>query len=146
MNEAINKMEVSVKLWMHSWSTLTAILLAIVLISCGDSNEVGSESMLTGPSNKTWRAEKETNAVGNKEKLTDAEKQETMQFYADGRFALGGGGTLQTGTWSFDQAARRLTLQLEDQDVTLNFEVLKLTNDEMRLKAADGSEMLLQAD
>lgn len=67
-----------------------------------------------------------------------------MQFYADGRFALGGGGTLQTGTWSFDEAAKRLSLQFEDQEVTENFEVVKLDDDELDLRADDGTLMELE--
>lgn len=134
------------RFWLSQLQYLMLILFTVTLVSCGGGDEVGSESMLTGANSKTWRADKELNAVGNKEELSDAEKESTMQFYADGRFAVGEQGTLQTGTWSFDQAAKRLTLQFEDADVSLNFEVLKLTNDEMRLKAADNSEMVLKAE
>lgn len=123
-----------------------AMLLVVVLWSCGGSDEVGTESMISGPSSKTWKAEKELTAAGDKDKLTDSEKQETMQFYADGRFALGGGGTLQTGTWTYDQAAKRLSLQFEGQDMTENFEVTELTDDKMVLKASDGSTMELEAE
>ena len=123
-----------------------AMLLVVVLWSCGGKDEVGTESMISGANSKTWKAEKELTAAGDKDKLTDSEKQETMQFYADGRFALGGGGTLQTGTWTYDPTAKRLSLQFEGQDMTENFEVTKLTDDKMVLKASDGSTMELEAE
>ncbi len=128
----------------NSWHLLLTMMFAIVLVSCNDKDKVGTESIISGNSSKTWKINKELSAAGDKEKLTKSEKQETMQFYSDGRFALGGGGTLQTGTWSFDQSAKKLTLQFEGQDVTENFDVAKLTDDEMELRAADGSVMELE--
>ena len=123
---------------------LLTMMFAVVLVSCGGEDKVGTESLISGASSKTWEINKELNAAGDKEKLSKSEKQETMQFYSDGRFALSGGGTLQTGTWSFDQAAKKLTLQFEGQDVTENFDVAKLEDDKMELRAADGSVMELE--
>ncbi|TPE44908.1 hypothetical protein [Pontibacter mangrovi] len=129
----------------NSWYGLLGLLLAITITSCGgNKEEVGSESMISGTSSKTWVADKEKNATGDKEKMTDAEEAQTMQFYADGRFALSSGGSLQTGTWSFDQTAKRLTLQFEGADMTENFDVMKLDDDELDLKASDGSTMEME--
>lgn len=122
------------------------LLLAVVLVSCGGNDDAGSESLLTGTSSKTWTAKKELNAEGDKEKLTDAEKEQNIQFYADGRFAMGGASTLQTGTWSYDESAKKLTLQFENQDVSETFDVLKMEDDELRLRAADGSEMVMEVE
>ncbi len=124
--------------------TLLIALFVVVLASCGGKEKVGTENMISGPNSKTWVADKELNAGGDEEKLSSAEKNETMQFYADGRFAMGGGGTLQTGTWAFDQAGKRLTLQMEGADMTQSFEVTTLTEDKMHLKAPDGSVMELE--
>ncbi|WP_460925740.1 lipocalin family protein [Pontibacter brevis] len=124
---------------------LLAMLFAVVLVSCGGNNEVGSENMISGTNNKTWVADEEMNSSGQEVEPVDKDQQGGMQFYADGRFALGESGVLRTGTWSFDQSAKRLTLQFEDQNVTQNFEVTKLTEDEMNLKVPDGSEMKLKA-
>src|SRR5690606_15843757 len=107
-------------------NTAFAMLLTILMVSCGGKDEAGSESMLSGASSKTWKTNKELNAAGDKEKLTDAEKQQNLQFYADGRFAMGGASTLQTGTWTYDQAAKKLSLQFEGQDVQETFDVVKL--------------------
>ncbi|MBF9251802.1 hypothetical protein I2I11_00700 [Pontibacter sp. 172403-2] len=133
-------------MWKNYWATLLCSLFALVLVSCGSGDEAGSESMISGESNKTWTTSKEVNAAGGKEKLSEEEKAQSLQFYADGRFAMGGGSALETGTWSFDPAAKRLSLQFADQNVIENFDVLKLTDDEMRLKAEDGFEMLLEAE
>lgn len=126
--------------------TILALLIVVVMASCGSEDKVGSESMISGADSKTWKADQELDASGKKEKLTREEVDETMQFYADGRFALGGGGTLQTGTWSFDQSAKRLSLNFENQETAETFDVTKLTDDEMNLKASDGSEMRLKAE
>ena len=102
--------------------------------------------MISGGSSKTWKASKETTASGDKDKLTKDEKQETMQFYSDGRFAMGGGGSLETGTWAYDQAGKRLSLTFQDQTNAEVFQVEKLTDKEMTLVAGDGSKMELKAE
>ncbi|TXK46458.1 hypothetical protein FVR03_10690 [Pontibacter qinzhouensis] len=120
-------------------------MLMLVLVSCGGNEKVGTQNMISGSSSKTWKADKELDAAGNKDKLTKEEKAETMQFYSDGRFALGGGGSLQTGTWSFDQSAKRLSLQFQGADVSENFTVEQLTEKEMRLVGGNGEKMELKA-
>ena len=124
--------------------TLLAMLLAVVLVSCGGEEKVGTESMISGPSSKTWVADEEVNAAGDEVDQVDEDQQGGMQFYADGRFAMGESGTLQTGTWSFNQQSKLLTVQFENENVTRNFQVTKLTEDEMNLKVEDGSEMKLK--
>lgn len=128
----------------NALQTLLALLLAVVLASCGGEDKVGAENMISGPSSKTWVADEQLDAAGEEVEQAEAANG-SMQFYADGRFALGEGGQLRTGTWSFDQSARRLTLQFENDNVSENFEVTKLTEDEMNLKAPDGAEMKLKA-
>lgn len=125
--------------------TLLAMFLAVVLASCGGEEKVGAENMISGPSSKNWIADEEMNSSGDEVEPVDKDKQGGMQFYADGRFAMGESGQLRTGTWSFDQQAKQLTVQFEDENVTRNFEVTKLTEDEMNLRVEDGSEMKLKA-
>ncbi|MFD3001117.1 hypothetical protein ACFS7Z_12130 [Pontibacter toksunensis] len=128
-----------------TWNMLLAMLFVVVLVSCGGEDTVGTENMISGPNNKTWVADEEMNSAGQEVEQVDKSQRGGMQFYADGRFALGESGMLRTGTWSFDQAAKRLTLQFEDENVTQNFEVTKLTEDEMNLKVPDGgAEMKLK--
>ena len=123
---------------------LFTVLVTVIMTSCGGNDEVGTENMISGSSSKTWKINEEMNAAGDEQDLSDVEKQETLQFYPDGRFAMGSGGMLQTGTWSFDQTAKRLTLHFEDEEMTENFDVVKLTDDEMELKAADETIMKLE--
>jgi hypothetical protein len=127
------------------WSFVMAFLMVAVMTSCGGDKE-GTANMISGGSSKTWKASKERTASGDRDKLTKEEKQETMQFYSDGRFAMGGGGSLETGTWSYDQAGKRLSLVFEGQGVSENFQVQKLTDKEMHLIAGDGSKMEMKAD
>ena len=124
---------------------LLAMLFVVVLASCGGEEKVGSENMISGPNNKTWVADEEMNSSGQKVKQVDKDQRGGMQFYSDGRFALGESGTLRTGTWAYDQAAKRLTLEFGEQNETLSYEVTKLTENEMNLKVPDGSEMKLKA-
>lgn len=128
------------------WTFVLAFVIMAVMTSCGGDDKAGDANMISGGSSKTWKADKELTASGDKDKLTREEKQETMQFYSDGRFAMGGGGTLETGTWNYDQAGRRLSLTFEGSDVSQNFTVEKLTEKEMNLVAGDGSKMELKAD
>ncbi|WP_162051545.1 hypothetical protein [Pontibacter pamirensis] len=129
----------------NTLNTLLAMLFAVMLVSCGGGDEVGSENMISGTNSKTWVADEEMDSAGQEVEQVDTDEQGGMQFYADGRFALGESGMLRTGTWSFDQAANRLTLQFEEQNETVNYEVTKLTEDEMNLRVPDGSEMKLKA-
>ncbi|WP_245539567.1 hypothetical protein [Pontibacter roseus] len=139
-------MDLNFKNMKASWTFVMAMLLMVVMASCGGEEKAGTETMLSGGSSKTWKAEKETTATGEKDKLTDAEEDETMQFYSDGRFAMGGGGSLQTGTWAYDQAGKRLSLTFQDQANAEVFQVEKLTEKEMTLVAGDGSKMELKAE
>jgi hypothetical protein len=124
-----------------------AFVMMAFMASCGGNKDnAGNANMISGGSSKTWKAHKETTASGDRDKLTKEEKQETMQFYSDGRFAMGGGGQLETGTWNYDQAGRRLSLTFQNSDVSQNFTVEKLTDKEMHLVAGDGSKMELKAN
>ncbi|MCC9167796.1 hypothetical protein [Pontibacter harenae] len=141
-------MEATTKtMYRSGWQAMMAVFAIFVMVSCGGNNKVGSENFLSGPDNKTWRASKQLSATGDTEPLKQEEQEaQTVQFYADGRFAMGGDGANEKGTWSFDQAAKRLSLHFAGQDVTENFEVEKLTENELRLKANDGSTMELEAE
>ncbi|WP_242926592.1 lipocalin family protein [Pontibacter vulgaris] len=139
-------MNIELKKTLRGWQAILTLMLVFVLASCGGKESEGNQSMISGGSSKTWKSSKELTASGEKDKLSSEEKQETMQFYSDGRFALGGGDALQTGTWSYDQAAKKLSLTFEGQDVAETFDVTSLSEKEMHLKAADGSEMHMKAE
>ncbi|WP_439881228.1 lipocalin family protein [Pontibacter sp. MBLB2868] len=140
----MNVMNATYKSLKAVYSLLLVAIGTVIMVSCGGKDEVGTEHMISGNSSKAWVINEELNAVGEEEKLTSMEKHETLQFYADGRFAMGSGGMLKTGTWSFDETAKRMSLQFEDEENTENFEVIKLSDDEMELKAEDGAIMKLE--
>ena len=143
----MNKMNMNLKQAKAYFTFVMAFVLMAFLTSCGgDKDNAGNANMISGGSSKTWKAAKETTASGEKDKLTAEEKDETMQFYSDGRFAMGGGGSLQTGTWTYDQAGRRLSLTFEGASESQNFTVEKLTEKEMDLVAGDGSKMKMKAE
>ncbi|MCP2042570.1 lipocalin family protein [Pontibacter sp. HSC-36F09] len=143
----MNKMNRNLKQVKAYFTFVMAFVLMAFMTSCGgDKDNAGNANMISGGSSKTWKAAKETTASGDKDKLTSDEKDETMQFYSDGRFAMGGGGSLQTGTWTYDQAGRRLSLTFEGANESQNFTVEKLTDKEMDLVAGDGSKMEMKAE
>ncbi|GGG07239.1 lipocalin family protein [Pontibacter amylolyticus] len=143
----MNKMNRNLKQVKAYFTFVMAFVLMAFMTSCGgDKDNAGTANMISGGSSKTWKAAKETTASGDKDKLTSDEKDETMQFYSDGRFAMGGGGSLQTGTWTYDQAGRRLSLTFEGASESQNFTVEKLTDKEMDLVAGDGSKMEMKAE
>ncbi|MDQ3290090.1 MAG: lipocalin family protein [Bacteroidota bacterium] len=122
---------------------LTCLLLAA---GCQKKDTVGNASMLTGADSKVWKTEKETTASGEKDKLTKEEKQQEIQFFANGSFSMRSPTQNASGKWTYDAMARNLSLQFVGSDLTENFQVLNLTNDELKLQAADGSQMVLEAD
>ncbi len=122
---------------------LTCLLLAA---GCQKKDTVGNAGMLTGADSKVWKTEKETTASGEKDKLTKEEKQQEIQFFANGSFSMRSPTQNASGKWTYDAMARNLSLQFVGSDLTENFQVLNLTNDELKLQAADGSQMVLEAD
>ena len=126
---------------------LIVLLLALFsFYSCGKKEESTSASMISGADSKIWKATKETNASGDKEKLDRDEKKQELQFYSNGTFAINAEPANQTGKWTYDQASKTLSLNFEGENKTENFQVEDLDDDKMKLKAADGSEMTLEAE
>lgn len=124
------------------------LLLIIFLFSmgCDKKNKDQSENLLSGATSKTWKINKQTDASGDKDKLTQEEKSEVMQFFADGKFTINTQTQSQRGTWTQDQAAKSLTLQFEGANNTETFQVVDLSENAAKLKAADGSEMILETE
>ena len=108
--------------------------------------ESDPNKIIAGETSKVWKAEKETNAEGDKEKLSKEEKNEVLQFYSNGTFSVNGTSAATQGTWSYEVGSKNLSLKFKDADVSENFEVVTLEKDKIKLKAADGSLMTLAAD
>lgn len=115
------------------------------MASCGEKEATPSQ-IIAGEGSKSWSASRETSASGEKEKPSKAEKAQTMEFYQNGTFQIRDETKFQTGKWNYNETAKVLELIFEDRpDVAESFQVLELDKTEMKLKAADGSTMLLKS-
>jgi hypothetical protein len=123
--------------------SLMLVLVMLIMGACKDkSDSMTNEQKLAGTGQKTWVAKKETDASGDKDKLTKAEKKEVITFWTNGNVKMSDGNQSQSGQWSYNGGT--LTLQFTGADVTENFTVLELDDDKMKLKAGDGSEMVME--
>ncbi len=129
---------------MRSQTTLIIFLFSTLLLITSSCKKGGSSSDISGSSSKIWKVAKLTDADGDKEKLDKEEKSDQMQFYADGTFTANSADSHSRGTWKHDQGSNTLTLQFENANVTQNYEVVELSDDKMRLKAGDNSEMVME--
>ncbi|MEJ7642952.1 MAG: lipocalin family protein [Chryseolinea sp.] len=126
-------------------NTLIAFLFLLVVTSCGNkSSEMTSEEKIAGTDSKTWQAKRETDASGDKDKLTKAEKNERITFSRNGNVQMGDEGSVMNGQWSLE--GTNLKLHFAGENVTENFVVLELNDDMLKLKAGDGSEMTMKPD
>jgi hypothetical protein len=125
---------------------LFCLAILFLAVSCQEKNTVGTAADISGNENKTWKTARETTAAGEKDKLTSEEKNQEIQFFANGSFSMRSSTQNASGKWNYDPMARTLTLQFVGSDNTENFQVLNLTDDEMTLQAADGSKMEMKAD
>jgi hypothetical protein len=120
-------------------------LLAFLLAGCKDkSDSMSNEQKIAGNDQKTWIATRETNSEGDKDKLTRDEKKESITFWSNGNVKMANGEEAQSGQWSY--SGNTLTLQFTGAANSENFTVVDLDDDEMKLKAADGSQMTLKPD
>ena len=120
-------------------------LVALFLVGCNQENKVGETNMLYGTDSKTWTTDKETSASGEKVAQTDADKKTELKFYANGSFNMTSPTQTMQGNYTFDQAAKKITLTPTGAPNSMSFDVVNLTNDKITLKAPDGSQMMLEA-
>jgi hypothetical protein len=123
---------------------LVAFLL-LVAWGCGKkSDSMSNDEKIAGKDQKTWIATRETNAEGDKDKLTRDEKKESITFWTNGNVKMGNDNESSSGQWSY--SGNTLTLQFAGASMTENFTVIELEDDNMKLKAADGSEMTMKPE
>lgn len=128
-------------------SLLVVLLLSAGTFSCGDKGTEGAtSSMISGPSSKIWKADKELNAMGDKDKLTSDEKAEQIQFFANGNFTQTSKTESANGTWAYNESAKSLTLTYANQNVSETFAVTELDDDNLTLRAPDGSMLELETE
>jgi hypothetical protein len=122
---------------MYAW------IFLLTFFACNNKS-MTNEEKIAGKDVKTWEATRETNAQGDKDKLSREEKKQTITFSRDGNVNMGDGNEMMSGRWSL--AGNNLALEFTGSNVSENFTVLKLDKDEMKLKAGDGSELTMKPD
>ena len=101
--------------------------------------------LLAGTTSKKWHIVRQTDASGDKVKVTTAEKDETLSLFNDGRFSITDAEQTSTGTWA-TEGSHTLIMHFDGKDVTESFAIIDLNKEKIELKAADGSEMILKED
>jgi hypothetical protein len=121
------------------------LLIVLLFVSCGKkSDSMSNEEKISGQSEKTWKATRETTAEGEKDKLTREEKKESITFSRNGNVKMSNEDQVMGGTWSFMD--NTLSLQFTGTNVTENFKVTELSEDKMQLLAEDGSKLTLESE
>jgi hypothetical protein len=121
------------------------VLVLCLLVGCGKkSDNMSNEEKISGQSEKTWKATRETNSEGEKDKLTREEKKESITFSRNGNVKMTNNEQMMGGTWSFMD--NTLSLQFTGTNVTENFKVMELSEERMKLLADDGSQLTLESD
>ncbi len=129
-----------------SFLALVTCMLTFAMACNNNKNEAGNSNMISGTGSKTWLADRETTAAGDKDKLDSSEKKERVTFYANGKFTMTSPTNTANGTWTYDAGGKNLALQFDGAGVSENFQVASLSEKEMMLTGGDGSTMELEAE
>jgi hypothetical protein len=126
---------------------LTLILPLLILAACGNKNEENPRAQIAGESSKSWKIKREITASGQKDKMTGDEKDQRMEFYANGTFKIEADNQFEGGRWNYNAGAKTMELVFDDrQDTKEVFQVLELDDNTIKLQAGDGSTMELKKD
>lgn len=118
----------------------------VFAVSCGKKNEAGSTSNLYGTDSKRWTTDKERSASGDKVSQTEEDKNTVLQFFSNGNFSMNSNLQTMSGTYRYDQSGRTLMLTPNGSTTSMSFEVTRLDDSNLDLKAPDGSTMQLEAE
>lgn len=123
------------------------VFAGLLATSCNNDKkaEQNVAQMISGATSKTWYPEKETNASGDKEKLDATEKGESWVFYSNGQVSMNLSNQAMQGTWSYDPGTKVLAITQSGSTMAQTFTVVDADEDDLHLKAGDGSEMKLEA-
>jgi hypothetical protein len=123
------------------------LLLSVFAISCGnDAGKVEGVNMLYGTDSKVWKTAKEKDAAGDKVKQTDAQEEERLQIFANGQYTMTSPQASVSGKYTFDQAAKTITLTPNGATTANTFTVETLTDDKLTLKSAQGASLMLEKE
>lgn len=122
------------------------LFFALLLSACnGDTGKVEGTNMLYGSGSKTWETDKQTDAAGDKVAMSDATKDAQFTFSSGMTFTATESGQNMTGTYTFDQAGKKLTLTPQSSPTAMDFTIETLTDDHLTLVGTTGSKMMLKA-
>lgn len=127
---------------MKAYNLLIIMLLTLFTISC--KKEENAVKKIAGENSKKWEAVKELNSEGKKDKLSKDEQKEIIQFYSNGTFTINGVSEGSQGNWNYDEASKNLSMIFGSTNFSENFTVLELKEDKMKLKAGDGSMLVME--
>ncbi len=126
--------------------SLVLLLITTLLASCNSKKEENVSMVISGASSKTWHPSKATDASGDKEKLTDAEKSESWIFYSNGQVSMNMTNQSMQGRWTYDPNTKVLAITPEGSTSAQTFTVKDADENELDLMAGDGSAMKLRTE
>ena len=121
-------------------------LMFVFAVSACSKKDKGPTAMIAGSDSKSWKIDRERDAAGEKDKVTDAEEKERVTFYTNGTFNMSSPTQTMSGNWTYDASSQSLSLQQSGAESAMSFRVTKLEDNNMTWQAADGSTMELDAD
>lgn len=128
------------------FTMLLCVVALLFTASCnGDKGKVETTNMLYGAGSKTWETDKQTDATGDKVAMSDATKDAQFTFSSAMTYTAMEGGQSQTGAFTFDQGAKKLTLTPQGSTTAADFTIETLTADHLTLVGTSGSKMMLKA-
>lgn len=132
-----------------AWRNYLLILLPLFVMSaCGGGGDAENpRAQIAGDNMKSWKIKKEMTASGEKDKVTSEEKDQRMEFYANGTFKIEADNQFEGGRWNYNAGAKTMELVFNDRaDTKEVFQVLELDDNTIKLQANDGSTMELKKD
>lgn len=128
-------------------ASLLVLMALLITASCGSKEgKVEGVNMLYGTESKTWKTDKELSSTGDKVKQTDAQEDERIKFFANGQYNMTSAAATVNGKYTFDQAAKKITMTPDGATTSNTFDVVTLTDDKLTLKAATGAELKLEKE
>jgi hypothetical protein len=125
---------------------LILLVTSFLAISCNNNKNKDVKAIISGPSSKTWHPSKQTDASGDKVKLTDEEKKESWIFYSNGQVSMNMTSQSMQGRWTYDPHTRVLAITPDGSTMAQTFTVKDAEEDELDLTAGDGTAMRLKTE
>ncbi|RTQ49542.1 hypothetical protein EJV47_11995 [Hymenobacter gummosus] len=123
------------------------LLLSMFTYACGSKEgKVEGVNMLYGTESKMWKTRREEDASGDKVKQSSEQKQEELRFFANGQYVMTSPTESVNGKYTFDQAAKKITLTPDNGNTANTFDVVTLTDDRLTLRSPSGAELQLEAE